>query len=51
MIPVEEALLDSISAALHFLRTGKVPPPIPIPEGVPDNELRQLITFLNRFLS
>jgi adenylate cyclase len=51
MIPVEEALLDSITAALHHLRTGKVPPPIPIPENLPDNELRQLITYLNRFLT
>ncbi len=51
MIPVEEALLDSITAAFHHLRTGKVPAPIVIPEGLPDNELRQLITFVNRFLS
>jgi adenylate cyclase len=51
MIPVEEALLDSITAALHQLRTGKVPPPIPIPDGLPDNEVRQLITYANRFLS
>jgi adenylate cyclase len=51
MIPVEEALLDSITAAFHQLRTGKVPPPIPIPEELPDNEVRQLITYVNRFLS
>ena len=51
MISVEEALLDSITAAFHHLRTGKVPPPIPIPEALPDNELRQLITYVNRFLS
>ena len=51
MIPVEEALLDSITGAFHHLRTGKVPAPIPIPEDLPDNELRQLITFVNRFLS
>lgn len=51
MIPVQESLLDSITAALHQLRTGKVPPPVPIPEDLPDNELRQLITYLNRFLS
>jgi adenylate cyclase len=51
MIPVEEALLDSITAAFHHLRTGKVPPTIPIPDALPDNELRQLITYLNRFLS
>ena len=51
MIPVEEALLDSITAAFHHLRTGKVPAPIVIPDDLPDNELRQLITFVNRFLS
>jgi len=51
MIPVEEALLDSITAAFHQLRTGKVPPPIVIPDDLPDNELRQLITYVNRFLS
>src|SRR5512141_1483404 len=51
MIPVEEALLDSVTAALHHLRTGRVPPPVPIPDSLPDNELRQLITYVNRFLS
>jgi adenylate cyclase len=51
MISVEEALIDSITAAFHQLRTGKVPPPIVIPEGLPDNEIRQLIAYLNRFLS
>lgn len=51
MISVEEALIDSITAALHHLRTGKVPPPIVISEGLPNNEIRQLITYLNRFLS
>ena len=50
MISVQESLLDSITGALHQLRTGKVPPPVTIPDDLPDNELRQLITFLNRFL-
>jgi adenylate cyclase len=50
MIPVEEALLDSITAAFHQLRTGKAPAPIPIPAELPDNEVRQLITYVNRFL-
>ncbi len=51
MIPVEEALLDKITAAFHHLRTGKVPSPIPIPDDLPDNEVRQVITYVNRFLS
>jgi adenylate cyclase len=51
MISVDESVIDSITAALHQLRTGKVPAPIAIPQGLPDNEVRQLITFTNRFLS
>ncbi len=51
MISVEETLIDTITAAIHQLRTGSVPPPIDIPEGLPDNEVRQLITYTNRFLT
>jgi class 3 adenylate cyclase len=50
MISVEEDLIDRITATFHHLRTGKVPPPIPIPDDLPDNEIRQLITYVNRFL-
>lgn len=50
MISVEEALLDRITEVFYHLRTGKVPPPMDIPEVLPDNELRQLITYVNRFL-
>jgi adenylate cyclase len=50
MISVEEELIDRITATFHYLRTGKVPEPIAIPEGLPDNEIRQLINFVNRFL-
>jgi adenylate cyclase len=50
MLSVEEELIDRITATFHYLRTGKVPSSIPIPEGLPDNEIRQLITYVNRFL-
>ncbi|MEJ2225969.1 MAG: adenylate/guanylate cyclase domain-containing protein [Syntrophobacterales bacterium] len=50
MISVEKELIDRITATFHYLRTGKVPPPIAIPEDLPDNEVRQLITYVNRFL-
>ncbi len=50
MIAVEEELIDKITATFHQLRTGKVPPPIPIPDDLPDNEIRQLLSFVNRFL-
>jgi adenylate cyclase len=51
MISIEEKLIDAITATFHYLRTGSVPPPIPIPDDLPDNEMRQLITFVNRFLT
>ena len=50
MISVEEALIDKITETIYHLRTGKVPLPISIPDDLPDNEIRQLLTFLNRFL-
>ncbi len=50
MLSVEEELIDWITATFHYLRTGKVPEAIVIPENLPDNEIRQLITFVNRFL-
>ena len=51
MISVEEELIDAITATVHYLCTGRVPPPIPIPDDLPDNEIRQLIIFLNRFIT
>jgi adenylate cyclase len=50
MITVDEALIDKITETIYLLRTGQVPQPIPIPEDLPDNEVRQLITFVNRFI-
>jgi adenylate cyclase len=50
MITVAEDLIDRITAVFHYLRTGAVPQPIPIPDDLPDNELRQLLTYVNRFL-
>jgi adenylate cyclase len=50
MIAVEEKLLDQITATFHHLRAGKVPQPIPIPDDLPDNEIRQVLTYVNRFL-
>jgi adenylate cyclase len=50
MIAVAEELIDQVTATIHHLRTGKVPPPILIPDDLPENELRQLLTYVNRFL-
>jgi adenylate cyclase len=50
MLAVAEELIDKITETIYDLRTGKVPQPLPIPDDLPDNEIRQLLTYLNRFL-
>ncbi len=50
MISVAAELIDRITAAFHYLRVGKAAAPIDIPEDLPDNEIRQLMTYVNRFL-
>lgn len=50
MLSVAAELIDRITAVFHYLRVGKTVSPIEIPEDLPDNEIRQLITYVNRFL-
>ncbi len=50
MPTVDPTLLDEITALFHYLRVGKPIKLLDIPEDLPDNELRQLMTFINRFL-
>jgi len=50
MLTVSRELLDQLTATFHYLRVGKPVAPLVIPEELPDNELRQLMTYVNRFL-
>lgn len=51
LIPVDEGHLDAITEAFHHLLTGCRPAPIPIPDEIGDNEVRQVLTYVNRFLA
>jgi adenylate cyclase len=51
MISVEEELIDKITAVFYYLGQGRISSPISIPDDLPDNEIRQLITYVNRFLT
>lgn len=51
MISVEEQLVDSLTEIFHHVRMGRVPPPVSIPDELPNNEIGQLINYINRFLS
>lgn len=50
MLTVPSELLDRLTAVFHYLRIGKPVAPLDIPADLPDNELRQLMTYINRFL-
>ncbi len=50
MLTVAPELLDRLTAVFHYLRIGKPVGPLDIPSDLPDNELRQLMTYVNRFL-
>ena len=51
MLTVDEALIDRITEAVYHVLCGRAPEPLSIPDELPDNEIRQLITYVNRFLT
>jgi len=51
LITVDEGLVDTITETFYRLLRGEAPDPIAIAPELPDNEIRQLITYVNRFLT
>lgn len=51
MLHVNEEDLDRITEVLHHILSGQVPGPIALPAGYPDNEVKQLVEYMNSFLS
>ena len=51
MLSIDEGSIDGITERFYNLLRGRVPPPIEIPADMPDHELRQLATYINRFLA
>ncbi|MEN8198948.1 MAG: response regulator [Thermodesulfobacteriota bacterium] len=50
MITVDEADIDKITEVFYLLLKGKKPSPIELPGDYPDNEIKQVVDYLNRFL-
>ena len=50
MLNVDPAILDKVTEALYRVLNGKTPAPVALPEGHPDDEVRQVVTYTNRFL-
>ncbi|MFC1857025.1 response regulator [Thermodesulfobacteriota bacterium] len=51
MIQVEEADIDKITETFYLLLKGKRPKPISLPEDYPENEIKQAVDYINRFLN
>ncbi|MFC1798530.1 response regulator [Thermodesulfobacteriota bacterium] len=50
MIQVEEKYIDRITEAFYMLLNGKEANPIELPSDHPDNELKQAVDYINRFI-
>jgi len=51
MIQVDEQEVDKITAVLHAILRGKKAAPIVLPRDYPDNEIRQVIDYVNKLVA
>ncbi len=50
MLNVKEEQIDKITEAFYLILNGKKASPISLPEDCPDNEIRQAVDYINRFI-
>ena len=50
MLTVNESDIDKITEAFYLILKGKKPIPINLPEDYPDNEVKQAVGYINRFI-
>ena len=50
MLTVNESEIDKITEAFYLILKGKKPAPINLPEDYPDNEIKQAVGYINRFI-
>jgi two-component system sensor histidine kinase/response regulator len=50
MLNVKEDEIDKITKAFYLILKGKKPTLIELPEDYPDNEIRQAVSYINRFI-
>jgi two-component system, sensor histidine kinase and response regulator len=51
MIQVNEQDIDKITAVFSSILKGKTPVPIELPHEYPDNEIRQVVGYINKFIA
>jgi signal transduction histidine kinase/DNA-binding response OmpR family regulator/HPt (histidine-containing phosphotransfer) domain-containing protein len=50
MLEVQEEILDKITETFYLILRGKKPGGIALPEGFPDNEIKQAVGYINKFV-
>ncbi|NIV99536.1 PAS domain-containing protein, partial [Candidatus Saccharibacteria bacterium] len=50
MLSVKEEDIDKITEAFYLILKGKKPAPIELPEDYPDNEIKQAVSYINKFI-
>ena len=51
MLTVREEDIDKITEAFYLILRGKKPPPLELPQDYPDNEIRQAVGYINKFIN
>jgi hypothetical protein len=51
MLEAREEDIDRITELFHRVLKGEVPPPLVLPKDYPDNEIRQVAEYANRFVT
>jgi ABC-type transport system substrate-binding protein len=51
MLTVKEEEIDKITEAFYLIINGKKPTPIELPEDYPDNEIKQALSYINKFIN
>jgi signal transduction histidine kinase/CheY-like chemotaxis protein/HPt (histidine-containing phosphotransfer) domain-containing protein len=51
MLNAKEEDIDKITEAFYLILKGKKPTPIELPEDYPDNEVKQAVSYINKFIN
>jgi serine phosphatase RsbU (regulator of sigma subunit) len=51
MLEVREEDIDKITALFHRVLKGELPRPLELPKDYPENEVRQVVEYANRFIA
>ena len=51
MLKVKEEDIDKITEVFYLILSGKKPTPIELPGDYPDNEIKQAVGYINKFIT